>query len=106
MARSCRGRLFYGVMAGGDMAGSLLFETRRDLPAKIGGQRAPPGKDAALDSTFEARHLPGNLGETPRRACQRGAELRHRAEQALRIGMTGRTEQIGHRRLLDLAAGI
>src|SRR5258708_35663387 len=93
-------------MAGGDVAGSLLVEARRYLATKIGRQRAPPGKDAALDPLLEARHLPGDLGEAPRSTRERGAELGHGAEQALRIGMTGRAEQLGHRRLLNLAAGI
>src|SRR6202011_558255 len=93
-------------MAGGDVAGTLLFETRRDLTTEFGSQRTPPGKDAALDPLLEARHLPGDLGEASRRAGEGGAELGYRAEQALCIGMTGRAEQFGHRRLLDLAAGI
>src|ERR1700738_4362427 len=93
-------------MTGSDMTGTLLFETRRDLTAEIGRERTAPGKDAALDPLLEARHLPGDFGEAPRRAGKRRAELGHRAEQALGVGMTRRTEQLGHRRLLDLAAGL
>src|SRR6267142_2477010 len=93
-------------MAGGDVAGTLLFETRRDLMTEIGSQGTPPGKDAALDPLLEAGHLPGDLGEAPRRAGEGGAELGHRAEQALCIGMTGRAEKLGYRRLLNFAAGI
>src|SRR6202043_3924950 len=93
-------------MASGDVAGTLLFETRRDLATEIGSQGTPPGKDAAFNPLLEARHLPGNLGEAARRAGERGAEPGHRAEQALCIGMTGRAEQFGYRRLLNLAAGI
>ena len=89
------------------MAGRLLFERRRNLPAEIGRERAAPGKDAADDASLRRLGtMPGDLGEPPRRACQRGAELRHRAEQALRIGMARAGEQLGDRRLLDLAAGI
>src|SRR5260370_8149637 len=93
-------------MTSSDMTGTFLFETRRDLTAEIGRQRTPPGKDAALDPRLEARHLPGDFGEAPRGASERGAKLGHRAEQALRVGMTGRAEQLGHRRLLNLAAAI
>src|SRR6202158_4387713 len=93
-------------MASGEVAGALLFETRRDLTTEIGSQGTPPGKDAALDPLLEAGHLPGDLGEAPRCAGEGGAELWHRAEQALCIGMTGRTEQLGHRRLLNFAARI
>ncbi len=50
--------------------------------------------------------MPGNLDKAPRLAGKRGTELRQRAEQALRIGMTGRAEQFGRWRLLNLAAGI
>ena len=39
-------------------------------------------------------------------AGQRRAELRHRAEQALRVGVARRAEQIADRRLLHLAARI
>ena len=98
--------VLWRVMAGGDVAGALLFEARRDLATEIGRQRTSSGKDAAFDPLLEARHLPGNLGEAPRRAGERGAEPGHRAKQALRIGMTGRAEQLGDRRLLHLAAGI
>src|SRR6266480_1962785 len=93
-------------MAGGDVARTLLFETRRELTTEIGCQRTPPGKDATLDPRLQAGHLPGDLGEAPRRAAERGAELGHRAEQALRIGITGSAEQFGYRCLLNLAAGI
>src|ERR1700724_2322506 len=93
-------------MAGGDVTGPLLFEARRDLTTEIGSQGTPPGKDAALDPLLEAGHLPGVLLEAPRGAGEGGAELWHRAEQALCIGMTGRTEQLGLRRLLNFAAGI
>src|ERR1700694_6214060 len=93
-------------MAGGDVAGTLLFETRRDLTTEIGSQATPTGKDAALDPLLEAGHLPGDLGEAPRCAGEGGAGVWHRAEPALCIGMTGRTEQLGHRRLLNFAAGI
>ena len=94
------------VVAGGDVAGTLLFETRRELATEIGRERTSPGKDAALDPLLEAGHLSGNLGEALRSSGEGGAELGHRAEQALRIGMTGRAEQFGHRRFLDLAPGI
>src|SRR5450631_4948582 len=93
-------------MASGDVAGTLLFETRRDLTTEIGSLGTPPGKDATLDPHLEAGYLPGDFGEASRRAGEGGAEFGHRAEQALCIGMTGRAEQLGYRRLLNLAAGI
>src|SRR6202048_5561153 len=93
-------------MAGGDVAGALLFQARRDLTTEDGSKGPPPGKNAAVDPLLEAGHLPGNLDKAPRLAGKRGAELRQRAEQALCIGMTGRAEQLGHWRLLNLAARI
>src|SRR5260370_14442888 len=103
MGHSCRGRRLERVMAGGDVPGTLLFETRRDLTTEIGSQGTPPGKDAALDPLLEAGHLPGDLGEAPRCAGEGGAELGHRAEHALCIGMTRSTEPLGHPRLLASA---
>src|SRR5260370_7083686 len=91
-------------MTSSDMTGTFLFETRRDLTAEIGRERTPPGKDAALDPRLEARHLPGNFGEAPRGAGKRRTELGHRAGQALGVGMTGRSEQLGLWPLLDLTA--
>ena len=48
--------------------GPFSSSRRRDLAAEIGGERTAPGEGAALDALLEARHLPGNLGEAPRRA--------------------------------------
>src|SRR5258705_12826463 len=93
-------------MAGGDVTGTLLFETRRELTTEISRQGTPPGKDATLDLFLQAGHLPGDLGEAPRRAGEGSAELGDRAEQALRIGMAGRAEQVGPRRLLKPAGRI
>ena len=69
------------------------------------GQR--PANDAADDRLPQARHQAGNFRQlaSPRRR-QRRAELRHRAEQALRVGMQRAGEELVDRRLLDLAAGI
>ena len=39
-------------------------------------------------------------------AAQRGAELRHRAEQPLRVGVARGAVELGHRRLLHLAARV
>ena len=73
-------------MAGRDVAGRLLFERRGTCRQSRSPARSA-GEDAALDALLEARHQAGNLGEPRRLARERGAELRHRAEQALRIGM-------------------
>ena len=88
------------------MAGRLLLQRRRHLAAEVGRHRAAAGEDAAGDLLLQARHQAGDLGQPRRLPVQRGAELRHRAEQALRIGMLRACEERRDRRLLDLAAGI
>src|SRR5258708_36195863 len=93
-------------MAGGDVTGTLLFETRRELTTEISRQGTPPGKDAALDLFLQAGHLPRDLGEAPRRAGEGRAEVGLRAAQGLRIGRARCGEQCGPRRLLKLAAGV
>ena len=67
---------------------------------------AAGGEDAARDLLLQARHQPGDLGQPRLGAGERGAEPRHRAQQPLRIGMPRRPEQLPHRGLLHLLAGI
>ena len=93
-------------MAGGEVARRFELERRRHVPANVAWQRTTAGKDAAGNALLQAWHGARNLGEPRRRSFKRGAELWHRAEQALRVGMPWAAEQLADRRLLDLAAGI
>jgi hypothetical protein len=93
-------------MAGRDVAGTLLLKPWRNLATEIGSQETPPGKGATLDALLEARHLSGDFDEAPCCTSEGGSEPGYRAEQALRIGMTGGAEKLGYRRLLNLSAGI
>ena len=66
-----------------------------------------PANTQPADALLQARHHARDLGEpasaVPR---QRGAELRHRAEQALRVGVARGAEELADRRLLHLAARV
>src|ERR1700738_5242407 len=99
-------------MAGGDMSRCLEFKRRRDLTAKIRRERTTAGEHAADNAVLQTRDETGNLGKPrrlpphPRARPPHRAELRPRAEQALRVRMTRRAEECGNWRFLHLAARI
>src|SRR5262245_44310465 len=93
-----------GEVARHNVARCLLFERRRNPPADIARQGAAAREHASGDALLEARHHARYLGELCLGADKRGAELGHRREQALRIGMARGAEQVRDVRLLDLAA--
>ena len=65
-----------------------------------------PAKTQPRMRLIEARDQPRDLREPLAVARQRRAELRHGAEQALRVGVPGPRKQLASRRLLDLAARV
>src|SRR5581483_5716791 len=91
---SCGDRLPRGVMAGDAMARGLLLQRRRRLPADVARLWTAAGEDAAPDAGLEARHQARNLGQAALLAGERGAELGHGPQEALRVGMARPGEQL------------
>ncbi len=89
------------------MAGLLLVEGWHLTAAYVGGKGTTRLEWTARDCLFQRRNRPGDLGQTRRLFDrERGAEPRHRGEEALGVGVERAAEQLPDRRLLGLAAGI
>src|SRR4051812_48153162 len=93
-------------MACRKVASRFELNSRCDCAADILRKCAAVREHAACDALLEARHDPADLRELGGLAVQRRAKSGQGAEQALRIGMAGRAEKLGDRRLLHLATGI
>src|SRR5229473_8506755 len=89
------------------MAGFLLLEERHLAAADIGREAAARREWAARDFLLQRGYRAGDLRE-PRQPFghEAGAELRHRAEQPLRVRVQWPLEQLADGRFLGLAAGI
>src|SRR6266567_7540437 len=93
-------------MAGGEMGRRLLLQRGRHAPTQVARQCASVREYATRDALLEVRYDARDLRQPGLRCGEGGAEFGHRAEQAPRIGMPRRTEQLGDRRFLHLAARI
>src|SRR5262252_6399716 len=84
----------------------FAFQRRRQLSTKLGRLRAAAGEYATLDAMIQAGNNAGDLRKSGGLAAERGAELWHGPEQAARIRMPWRAEELGDRRFFELVAGI
>src|SRR5262249_49394708 len=98
--------LFGSVVTGGEMVLGFAFQRRRQFSTELARLRTAAGEYAALDAMLQTGDNAGDLRKPALRAAKRGAELWHGAEQAARIGMPRRAEELGNGRFFELAAGI
>ena len=90
------------------MIGAVLFERRKRGMALFGREAAARREAASLRQPRQRRHHPLDLVEPgpPWIGARRLFQVRQRAEQSPRIGVSGAREQIVGSRLFDLAPGV
>src|SRR5690242_5299060 len=97
-----------GVPAGGPVAGAFLLVGRVERAAFVVGEWAARRKRTARRQVGQGRHHAGDLLEPAVSLCRRfrlagdDREMRDRGEEAVRVGMLRRAEQIVDVGLFDL----